>query len=148
MRILAMLSVIGLMCSCNSVPPKLNQAQWLEGSWRIKGTNKTEVWSKINDYSYSGMVFQGEGEEQKILEYLRFYKLDNRWNYSAIVPDQNRGREILFTESASAFNSFVVENAIHDFPKSIKYFLQDTSSIMVTLNEGEENVLQLFMTKD
>ncbi len=137
-------TLILLACGSNS---KMKSANWFEGVWQYEGMDKIEKWNKINDYAFQGLVLSGSGEDLRVLEYLRLYRLDNSWHLAAIVPDQNDGREITFNETKSAVNQIQFENLEHNYPKKIDYLLQNDSTIIATLNKGMDKELSLKLTR-
>jgi hypothetical protein len=123
---------------------------WLLGEWHPNNdTTQLETWNKISSLSYTGMGLKHAGtDSMQAFEFLRLYKLDNKWQYSAIVDGQNEGKEIIFTQEKMISDSILhIKNMEHDFPKSIWYECVSDSLMTVVLNKGLEKEYRIEMRR-
>jgi len=134
-----------LTLSCNSEKSNKQQASdqydWLIGSWQPDNDpTRLETWNKLSSLAYTGIGLKHVGtDSMRAFEYLRLFKLDDKWQYTAQVQNQNNGQEITFAQKKKATGKVLkVENLSHDFPKTIEYQYMSDRIIGVSLNKGLE----------
>ena len=108
-----------LSCSRNSV----SLPTWLEGTWETGDTIGlvAESWEVINEEFMSGEGLFVNNEKQNIVEILSIFVQNNALVYAAMLPNQNKGEEIIFIDSSNNPDSLVFVNSSHDYPKKIIY---------------------------
>ena len=139
------LLIILTIISCNSEKSTkqqpTDQYDWLIGSWQPDNdSTKLETWNKLSSLSYTGIGLKNvDTDSMQAFEYLRLFKLDDKWQYSAQVQNQNEGKSVVFVQNKNtAKEVLIVENRAHDFPKTIEYRYITDSLIGVSLNKGME----------
>lgn len=151
---LILIPLILILASCKQEKKAENKPtspyHWLLGSWHPVGdTTQLETWEKLSTLSYTGMGLKYAGtDSMRAYEYLRLYKLDDQWQFTAIVDGQNKGKEIVFIQDKIINDSILhVKNLNHDFPKSIFYELVNDSTINVILNKEMEEEFEIEMRR-
>ena len=137
MRIWIYLVLIALCSSCSGY--KVSQFYFMEGTWKMEGKDKYEIWKVNNPKELKGSVFTLQGNYKNVLETLAIKWVDGVAVYEATVPDQNQGRTIPFTLNKNETTCFSFENATHDFPTKIQYRKINDRRLEVSVlgNDGE-----------
>lgn len=109
---------------------------WLEGSWATGDTLGlvTESWEVINNTFMTGEGLLVNKEKKSVTEMLNIFIKDGMLVYTALLPDQNNGEEIIFINSSFDPDSLVFENPSHDYPKKIIYHHRESEKIDVYLH--------------
>lgn len=124
--------------------------QWLEGTWVTGDTLgfTTERWEVI-----SGEFMSGEGlflmsDGTTVIEILSIFIKDGILFYTAMLPNQNDGVEIMFIETMNQPDSLVFENPAHDYPKKIVYRKVNDLTVDVFIHgEKEDKPQHIILTK-
>lgn len=128
-RFLVFVLIICGITSCyKTYPPSVAPVlERLEGQWQeAPGIGYREVW-KRNRSGLKGAGYMHSGGTFSKTESLAIVIRDSTLVYQATVPDQNEGRTINFSISASSDSTLVFINPDHDFPNVIAYrFLSDS----------------------
>jgi hypothetical protein len=112
---------------------------WLEGQW-VTGDSigfTTESWEKINSQFMTGEGLFILPDNQTVVEVLNIFTRDGLLFYTAMLPNQNNGEEIMFIDSQNNPDSLVFENPLHNYPKKIIYYKKSNDIIEVSIF-GEE----------
>jgi hypothetical protein len=123
--------------SCEQQQAKL--PDWLEGQWETGDSIgfTTESWEKINSQFMTGEGLFILPDNQTVVEVLNIFIRDGLLFYTAMLPNQNNGEEIMFIDSQNNPDSLVFENPLHDYPKKIIYYKKSNDIIEVSIF-GEE----------
>jgi hypothetical protein len=128
----------------------------LEGTWgllRANGSERLETWAKASPGVIVGRGLRVTGADTVLLETLTLRTSNGRWQYIAVVPDQNEGKPIAFDCTAIKQNEMVFTNGRHDFPQRIRYRLvpdsggNETDSMIVTLGTLDTDQIVLRFTR-
>ncbi|MFD0878250.1 MULTISPECIES: DUF6265 family protein [Pseudomonadati] len=111
----------------------LDQASFLEGTWKIEGKETYEVWKKNADGTMEGYSYKMKAGEKVITEHLTLKMIDGKLTYQARVPNQNNGETITFVLNTNVKDLLSFENLSHDFPKKIQYKALDAQTIAVSI---------------
>ena len=147
--------VIFIFTSCSS--EKENPLQWLEGTWRETSQKDIRVfhesWEKQNT-RFHGFGFEVMNSDTTYIEELYLEKINNVWNYRALVPAQHGSDTINFKLQTDPFSdSLVFVNYENDFPGIITYKKRSDSKMEVTLEpspnlvSNSEEIYILFFEK-
>lgn len=119
------------MLSCNRQAVYL--PSWLEGTWVTEDTLGlvAESWEVINNEYMSGEGLFVNRERQTVIEVLNIFIQDNALVYTAMLPNQNNGEEIVFVDRKNYPDSLIFENPAHDYPKKIIYHKIDRNRVDV-----------------
>lgn len=112
--------LVSLFCICCS-SNDLSRFYFLEGTWKVEGKEKYEVWERSNNDELTGFAYKLVDGRKNIIETLRITMENGSIVYQATVPDQNKGASISFVLNESDNSCFSFENKTHDFPKKIQY---------------------------
>jgi len=127
----------------NTFFDKLN---WLEGSWRYE-TNKTifvENWKKVSDNTYEGNAFdiKKESSDTTFSETLRLLAMSGDVFYTAYV--KHNKYPVPFKLTSQNPDSLVFENAEHDFPQKVIYYLKDKNTFVVHVEGMDKGKMRSF----
>lgn len=106
---------------------------FLQGTWKAEDKELYEHWDKLNENTLKGFSYTMKNGEIKVSEYLDISRTSNAINYTAAVPNQNKGEGMIF-KLTKADSSFTFENPDHDFPKKIVYNKLSDTEILVQLS--------------
>ena len=123
---------------------------WLEGTWTTNDTIGlvAESWEVINSDFMSGEGLFITRDDKTIIEVLSIFIRDGVLYYAALLPDQNKGAEIIFMETQLNPDSLVFENPKHDYPKKIIYNkLNDASVEVLIFGDAKKADNILLLTK-
>ena len=132
---------------------KINQLQWLLGSWTNRTDNKfsRETWSKQNDSTFSGFSYTVVDNDTVFAETMMLQQKDGNLLFTAAVPNQNDELPVTFKLIPSEKGQFVFENKNHDFPERIFYTNPTKDSIHAwiegTIN-GEKKVVNFPFSRE
>lgn len=138
-RILSILApVLVALMACSHQQASL--PGWLEGSWSTGDTLGliTESWEVVNNTYMTGEGLLINKQKKSVTEMLNIFIKDGMLVYTALLPDQNNGEEIIFINSSFDPDSLVFENPSHDYPKKIIYHHRAIGEIDVYLH-GSRN---------
>ena len=101
------------------------QLTGLEGMWIMKTKNGMlgEEWIKINAKHLQNRGFMIRGADTMVTETVALQHNENNIVFTSTVVDQSKQAPVAFTLTSAASNTFVFENAAHDYPKRICYQL-------------------------
>jgi hypothetical protein len=115
-----------LLLSCSAVYAQIDpvkQFSFLLGSWEMKTkTGKTtEHWkSGINKYAGSSYKHNVKGDST-LTETISLKKINGIWHFCVTGHEQSNLGTTNFKLVSTTKNTFVFENAKHDFPQRIVY---------------------------
>jgi hypothetical protein len=118
----------------------LTNVEWLLGTWKLE-TEKTttfETWTKVSESTFEGVSHTISNVERDTVftEFLRIVKMGDDIFYIPKVPGNKYPipfKLIKFKKNVVSF-----ENADHDFPQKIVYYLKSKDNIVITIS-GKEN---------
>jgi hypothetical protein len=117
---------------------KMEQFDFLVGTWKMDGKNTYEHWTKDANVLV-GESFKVKDDVKYVSETLRIEQVDNNVVYTATVMGQNEGKAIAFTLNLEVTDKLSFENTTHDFPKKIRYTkLTDTELFVEVLGDNDE----------
>lgn len=130
LRILLIFSLF-TMIACNPlVKQKELKISAIAGLWKSEGNLIFyERWDLQPDSSLKGVGFSINGSDTLIAEHLRIALQNDTLCYFATVYRQNKGLEIPFKLISNKKNTWVFENAKHDYPNRIIYQLMSDSAL-------------------
>lgn len=134
-----LLTAIFMITACDQKQVKL--PVWLEGNWATGDTLglSAEAWEVINDQYMSGEGLFILKDNSTVIELLNIFIKDGALFYTAIVPNQNNGEEIMFIDTHNYADSLVFENPLHDYPKKIIYYKKDINTVAVYIyGDGDD----------
>ncbi|WP_317044271.1 DUF6265 family protein [Labilibaculum antarcticum] len=108
------------MCIC-CTSNELSKLYFLEGTWKVEGKEKFEVWERVGSSELTGFAYKLVDGQKNITETLRIKIEGGSIVYQATVPDQNEGVSVSFVLNESDNSCFSFENKKHDFPKKNQY---------------------------
>lgn len=122
-----------LIFSCTNKPKekvKIETSEnfdWLLGNWKRlndeAGNETFESWKKINESEYQGVGFTLKNGDTISQEKMQLAKQYNQWNVSISIPSEPKATVFKVTKTENL--SFICENELNDFPKKIKYWVED-----------------------
>jgi hypothetical protein len=137
-----------LLASCSTQQQKeapaayteMKKSAWLIGSWenRSQEGNAYESWTKENDSVYTGQSCFVIGTDTVSSESIRIEQRGEELFYIPTVKEQNNGRPVSFTMTASAENELIFENPGHDFPQKITYLKITDDSLVAEISGNLE----------
>jgi len=102
---------------------KFKKLNWLSGKWirtnAKPGESGYETWTKTANNKLVGKGVTLKGKEMIFVEHLELIIRDNEIYYTVMLTGDKK--PVYFKLTASTDNSFICENAQHDFPKKIAY---------------------------
>lgn len=120
---------------------------WLVGQWQTEPRNRVEVWSLRGDkYQASGLLLN----ENKPLvnELMNISEVNGFLVYSVLAYGQNDNKYIDFTLSNRKPKDLLFSNPDHDFPKTIRYTLENENQLKVTIgDENKEQSITFYRSK-
>src|SRR5690606_32221995 len=105
-----------------------------------------EHWDKLNSHTLKGFSYQLKNGQMEISEYVDISERNNQTIYTAVVINQNEGKEIEFRLTKTG-DTFTFENPDHDFPKSISYQRVSDNEMFVSVSDGKQKGFSYKMTK-
>jgi hypothetical protein len=122
-----------ILSSCQKQGPQL--PLWLEGTWETGDTIglAAESWEQINSEYMSGEGLFITRDKKSVVEMLNIFIQDGKLVYTALVPGENNGEEIIFIDSNLQADSLVFINTKHDYPKKIVYYRESHQRVQVYL---------------
>ncbi len=82
----------------------------------------------------------------EISEYVEITERNNQTIYTAVVINQNQGKEIEFRLTKTG-DAFIFENPDHDFPKRISYQKVSDNEMFVSVSDGKQKGFSYKMTR-
>jgi hypothetical protein len=112
--------------SCNQNIEQNNsigRLNWLIGNWKTVADKTTtfEIWTKLNDSTFSGKSFSIYGKDTLFSETISLKQSKNCLFYIPTVKDQNNQKPVKFKFVGCKQGEFIFENREHDFPQRIIY---------------------------
>jgi hypothetical protein len=141
------LGLIVSITSCKSPQElesiKLSDISWLIGQWQTDPLQRVEVWSlRANVLNASGLILGGE--KPKVNEVMQIESIDGNLIYSVLVYNQNDNEYVHFELANKDPQDLMFTNPDHDFPKMIRYTLEEQNRLKVSIGDGDE-VAQTFL---
>lgn len=140
-RFLILLAIgLSLQLSVVAQNKSIKQFNFMLGSWEMKTAKGkiTETWLKQKD-SLMGKSYRHNLKGDSILmETLIIKKIDGNFYYCSKVSGQNDNQVIKFKLLPIKGNTFIFENASHDFPQRIVYQNKAKDELFAWI-EGEKN---------
>lgn len=118
----------------------------LEGTWKIEGKEKYEVWESDNS-GLTGSSYGIKDGAKRTTETLEIKEEEGKVIYRATVPNQNNGATIPFTLNADKAEILSFENPEHDFPTQIIYEPVSDSRVLVKVLGGDGKGFSYYMDK-
>ncbi|MBB2146212.1 hypothetical protein GM921_11995 [Pedobacter sp. LMG 31464] len=118
----------------------LQQFSFILGNWEMKTTKGkiTESWVQ-NKVELSGKSYRHTlNGDSVLMETLLIKKINGNFYYCSNVNGQNNGETVNFKLISTENNTFVFENATHDFPQRIVYQNLGKDELLAWI-EGERN---------
>jgi hypothetical protein len=144
MRKIFVFMFVAVCCatSCTSGEEKINQLDWMNGTWEgidANGLVFVEVWTKGSGtwMDGKGATLTPEGDTM-FREILKIELVEGTPYYVATVPE-NPG-PVLFKMVEADETHCVFENTDHDFPQRIEYTLETKSTMSVQLQGIEKGL--------
>ena len=136
-----------ILSSCDQQSASL--PSWMEGTWETGDTIgfTVEKWEVINNEFMSGEGLFIMKDGTTIVEVLSIFIRDGVLFYTAMLPNQNNGEEIMFIDTKKNPDSLVFENPSHDFPKKIVYHKHSPVSINVYIYGDDNNPDKISLKK-
>lgn len=120
----------------------------ITGLWQsTEGPLLYEWWTLSNDSLLSGISFSINQGDTLLLEKMRFGMQNEKLHFFARVPDQNEEEEVGFELSKQLTNTWVFENAGHDYPNRIIYELKNDSTLYARIENLRGNKRKEFRFK-
>lgn len=117
----------------------LDQARFLDGTWKTENKESYEVWKRSEDGTMEGHAYKMKAGEKVITEYLSIRLIDGKLTYQAKALGQNNNQAIPFVLNTAVKDQLSFENLAHDFPKKIQYKVLDEKTILVSvLGDGDK----------
>ena len=142
MKLFALLALFGVVTACQA---QVNY-EMLEGTWKIEGKEKYEVWEKTKS-AFKGESYSKKDGIKRTTETLEIKEENGNVVYRATVPNQNKGATIPFTINTSKAEILSFENAEHDFPTQIIYEPVSDSRLLVKVLGGDGKGFSYYMDK-
>lgn len=149
-KLFSTIFIIAIFSSCgNNKKAEKNQntdinADWLIGSWtRIKDEEESqtyEVWKKVSGGVYEGKGWTMQNSDTVFQEDLRIAKTDSNWNLEVRGVNE---KPTFFKIINSSEKSFIAENKQNEFPKKIKYSIED-KKLKAVISDDENEVEFMF----
>lgn len=98
-----------------------------------------ENWKKTNQALCLGEGLLISESDTILKESLSLKFIQDTLYYCATVPNQNKGKTIVFKLEEQTDSSLVFTNPKHDYPQSIRYVKQDDNSMTVTISTLQKN---------
>ncbi len=140
--------ILAIQSCYGQVSSDLSKLSWLEGKWERTNTKAGrkgfEVWTKVSSTQWTGKGVNMTGADTTFVEKLKLVVKDGVPYYVADVPE-NKG-EVLFKFTEFTPNSFVCENAQHDFPKKIAYY-RDGDNLKAVISGDGKSIEYLFVKR-
>lgn len=142
MKLFVLLLQLGFVGACQAqVSYKM-----LEGTWKIEGKEKYEVWEKTNG-TLKGESYSVKDGIRRTTETLEIKEENGNVVYRATVPNQNNGAAIPFTLNVNKAEILSFENPEHDFPTQIIYEPVSESRVLVKVLGGDDKGFSYYMDK-
>lgn len=126
--------------SYSQVSKQFTDLQLLLGTWGMQ-TKKGmlyERWQKLNDSTLVSQSYKVNGADTVFLERVQLVRRGRSMQYVATVSDENGGKSVTFSLVKLENNTYVFENAQHDFPQRVIYSLPEKESLHAWI-EGTVN---------
>ena len=115
-------ALFAISCSEQKLAPE-KALEGLLGKWDATGTAVTEAWTQGADGNYRAIVTSHAGPTPEIQEMIEVKKEGKDWYFFGTVMHQNSGLPIRFKLVDCKADRLKFENAEHDFPQNIEYFI-------------------------
>ena len=131
--------------SCTNKPvdrAPIDNFDWLVGQWERTneepGKTTIESWTKNNESEYYGHGFTLQNSDTIWQENVRLTKQNETWTYE--VTQKGDPIPTPFTLTHIGKESFVCENKLNEFPKSIRYN-RNFDNIKAEISGGDTKIL-------
>lgn len=125
---------------------KIEQLDFLVGTWKMEGKNTYEHWSKDAN-TLVGESFKVKNDIKYVSETLRIEQIDKSVVYTATVMNQNEGKPVTFTLNLEVTDKLSFENTSHDFPKKICYTKLSNAELFVEVLGANDEGFSFKMQK-
>ena len=140
--------LFAFLVSCNSPDSKDVLHNWksMEGMWKsYKGVVFNESWKLVNDSLFEGAGFSLNGYDTVFYEKLGVARIGDSVYYQAYLSGSRV--PVTFTLTNYRSDEWVFVNKHNEFPKKIRYVLDNDTILTVTASDMEENKKQMFYLK-
>lgn len=146
----SILSVVIAMSliSCNNAGTNESKPEtfdWLLGNWERtneeQGKKTYEVWTKISDTSYSSIGYTLINEDTVWQEQVLLVQNNNEWYFKVNVQNESSSTDFKLTQKTDT--SFLCENQLNDFPKTINY-IKNGSDFNAFISDGNTTIPYYF----
>lgn len=138
MRLLTLLTIVNVTIACRFKPiptGSLSGFSWLQGKWQEVHTGDIENWEFPGDSVGNGLAYIPNDEGEIVPnEIMQLVKRTDGFYFVALVKGQNGDQPVSFKVTQSTPESFVAENAAHDFPQRIEYKLKNNSRLQAVIS--------------
>lgn len=140
-------AIMLMLASCE--PKQAILPSWLEGTWETGDSLGlvTESWEKISNEYMTGEGLFVSKSGKTIIEILNIFIRDGVLFYTAMLPNQNNGEEIMFIDTGNKPDSLVFENPTHDYPKKIVYHKKQSGMIEVFIFGSKDEQVNIITLK-
>jgi len=110
----------------------------IEGAWSMQKGNAAifENWKKVSDNEYTGKSWIIKNGDSALSETLILSFKNGVIKYTSTVAGQNDGKAVSFTLTKAENNTYIFENAQHDFPKRIIYQFISDDELTAFIDDG------------
>jgi hypothetical protein len=141
---LALLFLSMLSCSPDSLNPE-PALNGLLGKWDATGTAVTEAWTSGEKGVYRAVVTSHAGPSPEIQELIEVKKDGDDWYFTGTVMHQNSGLPIRFKLVDCKDDRLKFENAEHDFPQNIEYFIINKNKVKARVSGSQNGEFKEFI---
>ncbi|MCS7036705.1 MAG: DUF6265 family protein [Saprospiraceae bacterium] len=122
--------------------------QQLAGTWKNLRSEAAEQWWIAAPDTLKGVGYALTSEGPVPRETMALFRRPNgSIVYRVVVPNQNHGQSVDFALVFFTASSWTFENPEHDFPKTIEYWLVDSTSLRVTLSGDDAEAHELWFSR-
>lgn len=125
-------------CSSSTRERGIETLEQMTGSWKANGIELTEEWKQNEDGSFHADVFNHEGWEPELIEYIDVVQEGEDLYFIGTILKQNSGLPIRFRLVEAKDDKVTFENAAHDFPQYISYQIMGPDKLKAMIS-GSQN---------
>lgn len=147
MRLITFLVILCTL-SCKQKPADISKKEptgtngfdWIVGDWARTndedGKQTFEYWTKSSDSLYLGLGFTMVAADTVWRETVQLVKSNDIWSFNVIGLGESISTD--FAVTAHSEKTFTCENEANEFPKKIRYFIQNDSLMAIISGGGPE----------